>query len=122
MQKKVYYLSTCNTCQRILKELALNTDPNVVLQNIKESPITEKELESLLPQAGSYENLFNRRSRQYQAQTLQEQTLTEADYKRLILEEYTFLKRPIIVLDEKAFIGNSKKVVAAALSALQDGL
>jgi arsenate reductase len=31
----------------------------------------------------------------------------------LILDEYTFLKRPVIIIDQEIFIGNSKKSVEA---------
>ncbi|MEQ8704051.1 MAG: ArsC/Spx/MgsR family protein [Phaeodactylibacter sp.] len=110
--KKIYHLSTCKTCQRIIKEL--NGAEGFVLQDIKTEPITEAQLEEMYEMAGSYEALFTRRSRKYRAMNLHEQALAEADYKRLILEEYTFLKRPVVIVDDEIFIGNSKKEVAAA--------
>ena len=114
--KKIYHLSTCNTCQRIINDLG---GASVFeLQNVKEQHITEKELDQFKEAAGSYAALFNKRARKYRLQGWHEKELTEADYKRLILEEYTFLKRPIVVLDTQFFIGNSKKVVAAAKEAL----
>lgn len=84
------------------------------MQDIKTEPITEAQLQEMYNMAGTYEALFTRRSRKYRSLGLHEQTLTEPDYKRLILEEYTFLKRPVIVVEDEIFIGNSKKVVAAA--------
>ena len=113
---KIYHLSTCNTCQRIIKELG--GEEAFELQNVKEKHINATELEQFKAVAGSYENLFNRRARKYRAQGLHEQELSEADYKKLILEEYTFIKRPIVVIGKEVFIGNSKKVVAAAKAAL----
>ena len=108
--KKIYYLSTCDTCRRILKEL----DPSgeVKLQDIKEFPITEVEL------AGSYEALINKRARLYQERGLKDQELLEEDYKKLLLEHYTFLKRPVILVEEEIFVGNSRKTVQAAGEAL----
>ncbi len=117
MSKKIYHLSTCNTCQRIIKELG--GEKEFELQNTKEKHVTAKELDQFKKVAGSYEALFNRRAMKYRKQGLHEQDLSEADYKKLILGEYTFLKRPIVVIDEQIFIGNSKKVVAAAKEALQ---
>jgi arsenate reductase-like glutaredoxin family protein len=38
--------------------------------------------------------------------------------KKLILEEYTFLKRPVILIKEKIFIGNSKNTILEAKKAL----
>jgi len=84
------------------------------MQDIKTQPISEQQLEHLRSLAGSYEALFTRRSRKYRAMGLHEQELGEADYKRLILEEYTFLKRPVVLIDGEVFIGNSKKSVEGA--------
>ena len=114
--KKIYYLSTCDTCRRILKEL----DPSgeVKLQDIKEFPITEVELEMLRELAGSYEALINKRARLYQERGLKDQELLEEDYKKLLLEHYTFLKRPVILVEGEIFVGNSRKTVQAAGEAL----
>ena len=113
--KKIYHLATCSTCQRIIKEL--NTD-GVELQDIKTEAITEKQLEEMHALAGSYESLFSKRAMKYRSMGLNEMTLSEADYKKYILQEYTFLKRPVIIVNEQIFVGNSKKVVEAAKAAM----
>lgn len=110
--KKIFHLSTCNTCQRIIGEL--NTANDFVLQDIKSTHVTAEELDQMYEQTGSYESLFNRRARKYRAEGWHEKELTDNDYRDLILNEYTFLKRPAIWIDGELFIGNSKKVVAAA--------
>lgn len=112
--KKIYYLKTCSTCQRILKEV--NADESFELQDIKSSPISESQLEEMKAMAGSYETLFSRKAMKYRALGLHEKSLAEADYKKLILDEYTFLKRPVIIVDNQIFVGNSKKVVNEAIS------
>lgn len=96
----------------------LNIDESMEQQDIKTTPITSEQIEQMAALAGSYEALFSKRSRQYRARGLHEQTLGEEDFKRLILEEYTFLKRPVFVVGEQIFVGNSKKVVEAAKSVL----
>lgn len=113
--KKIYYLKTCDTCKRILKQLNLD---EFELQEIKTQPITVKQLEEMHAVSKSYEALFSRRSKKYAAMDLKNQTLTEKDYKQLILEEYTFLKRPVTLIDSKIFIGNSKKNVEALIAFL----
>jgi arsenate reductase-like glutaredoxin family protein len=118
MENLFVYLDSCNTCQRILKELSLPS--TVPLQNTKEQPITKKQVEFLKEQSGSYESLFNRRAQLYRGRNLHEKELTEADYKELLLDHYTFIKRPILIYKDKAYIGNSKKVVAAAQTAVQN--
>ena len=110
--KKIYYLKTCSTCIRILKEL--NPPSDYLLQDIKTEEITVNQLEEMKELAGSYEALFSKRSNLYKEMDLKNQDLTERDYKRYILEHYTFLSRPVIISDDAIFIGNSKNVVEAA--------
>ncbi len=114
--RKVYYLKTCSTCIRILKELNLSED--FVLQNIKTEPITVAQLEEMKALAGSYEALFSKRSKLYKEMGLKNQKLKEKDFKHYILEHYTFLSRPVIIVDNSIFVGNSKAVVEAAKLAL----
>ncbi|MDT7829061.1 ArsC/Spx/MgsR family protein [Pricia sp. S334] len=116
--KKIYHLGTCNTCQRILKELQPVND--LKLQDIKTKNITESQLNEMKGLAGSYEALFSRRARLYREKGLHEKELSETDYKNLILKHYTFLKRPVIIVNDQIFIGNSKKTAAWAREALQD--
>jgi arsenate reductase len=110
--KKIYFLRTCNTCLRIIKELELPSD--FILQDIKEESITVKQLEDMQTLSGSYEALFSKRAKLYRAMNLKNQNLEEREYKHYILEHYTFLKRPVIIADDTIFIGNSKKVVEGA--------
>ena len=110
--KKIYYLKTCDTCKRILNSINLD---GFILQDIKSDPITVKQIEEMYILSGSYESLFSRRSKKYKVMGLKNQSLTDADIKQLILEEYTFLKRPVIIFKDTIFIGNSKKNVEALL-------
>jgi arsenate reductase (glutaredoxin) len=114
--KKVFHLSSCSTCQRILKET--NAISTCTLQDIKTEAINEKDLDWLASKAGSYEALFSRKALKYRAMGLHEKTLSENDYRDLILQEYTFLKRPVFIVGDKVFIGNLAKTVAEAKEAL----
>ncbi|WP_276168923.1 arsenate reductase family protein [Zobellia alginiliquefaciens] len=114
--KKIYHLSTCDTCKRILKEL--QPLDGVVLQDIKTEALTKKQVEEMQKLAGSYEALFSKRARLYRQMGLHETQPSEDELKNLILEHYTFLKRPVILIDDQIFVGNSKKVVEAAKEAL----
>ena len=114
--KKIYYLESCSTCQRILSEL--QPLDGVELQEIKSEGITADQLEQMKNLAGNYEALFSRRAMLFRQRGLHEKELSEKDYKDLILDHYTFLKRPVLVLDDQIFVGNSKKVVQAAKEAL----
>jgi arsenate reductase len=63
--------------------------------------------------AGSYEALFSRRARKFVEMGLKDKKLGEMDYRALILEEYTFLKRPVAIVGSDIFIGSEKKVQEA---------
>lgn len=114
--KKIYYLKTCNTCMRILKEI--NPSSEFILQDIKEEEITVKQLDEMRQLSGSYEALFSKRAKLYKEMGLKDQDLTEKDFKHYILEHYTFLRRPVIISDDSIFIGNSAKVVQSAKAAI----
>ena len=117
--RKIYYLKTCSTCQRILKSLPqLDT---FELQDIKTEPMTVKQVDEMQQMAGSYEALFSKRATLYKEMGLKDEKLTEADFKRYILEHYTFLSRPVMIIDGKIFVGNSAKTVDAAIQFLNHG-
>jgi len=114
--KNVYFLKTCNTCTRIINELNLSDD--FKFQEIKSEPLTAKQVDELAKLAGSYEALFSKRAKLYKEMSLKDQNLTEKDFKQLILEEYTFLKRPVIIVNDEIFVGNSKKEIEKLLNKL----
>ncbi len=116
MVKKIYYLSTCDTCARIIRRLG--GLEGFEKQDIKTNRITSGQLAEMKRLAGSYEGLFSKRAVLYKERKLKEMNLDEGDYGRLILEEYTFLKRPVIIIGRKIFVGNEEKTVAAAELAL----
>ncbi|WP_348799274.1 arsenate reductase family protein [Flavobacterium adhaerens] len=102
---KIYHLSSCDTCRKIIK--ALPENHNLVLHDIKQNPITTEELEEMYRLAGSYEALFSKKAQLYKSLDLKNKSLTEDDYKKYILEHYTFLSRPVFIINDKIYIGNS---------------
>lgn len=113
-----YYLSTCDTCKRIMKTILLPA--SVRIQDIKSDPITEVTLEILRDLAGSYEALFSKRARLYKERNLKDANLQESDFRDLLLEHYTFLKRPVLIFNGSIFIGNSAKTVATTTKAIHN--
>ena len=113
--KKIYYLSTCDTCKRIMKELPLD---DFIKVDIKTDPLTENDLIELHGLSGSYEVLFSKIARLYRSMNLKEKNLQEVDFKKYLLEHYTFLKRPIFIIDNEVFIGNAKKNIELVKSKL----
>ena len=105
--KKAYILSTCNTCKRILNEISWSEE----YIDLKKEMISEDLLDRLADEYGGYEALFNKRARKYADYKEESNSYNEAQWKALIMQDYTFIKRPIFIFDDKSFVGNSKEVV-----------
>ncbi len=93
----------------------INEASGYELQDIRTQKITEDQLEEMQKLAGSYEALFSRRALLFKSLGLKDKKLTEQDYKEYILKYDTFLKRPIVVINDKIFIGSDKKNVEALM-------
>ena len=117
LSNKIYYLSTCDTCRRILKELSAH-EHDFDLQDIKSNPLSVRQVDELAARVGGYEKLINKRATLYKEQKLAEKPMSEADWRNLLLQHYTFLKRPVIDYKGQLFIGNDKQTVAAAKKAV----
>lgn len=117
MSRKVYFLSTCDTCKRIMKEVGV--DESFELQDIKFNPVTEEQIESFFEHTQSYEALINKRARKLKDTLVENPVNKDADYKKLLLMDYTFLKRPVFEIDDQLFIGNATKTIEAIKMALK---
>ncbi|HJS01176.1 MAG TPA: ArsC/Spx/MgsR family protein [Flavobacterium sp.] len=118
MANKIYYLASCDTCRKIIKSLP--EGHNLVLHDIKQNPITPEELEEMHQLSGSYEALFSKKAQLYKSMGLKDQNLSEDDFKKYILEHYTFLSRPVFIIDGKIFIGNSKQNILNVIQVLEN--
>lgn len=117
--KKIYHLGTCTTSQAIIKETAIDKK-GFDMQDIKVEKITPAQLDEMKKMAGSYEALFSRRALKYKEWGLKEKLLTEKDYRQYILDEYTFLKRPVVIINNQVFIGSEKNNVEALKKKLEE--
>lgn len=113
---KIYYLASCDTCRKIIKSLP-NAD-KLIFHDIKQNPIPVEEVEQMQQLSGSYEALFSKKAQLYKSLYLKNKTLTEDDYKKYILEHYTFLSRPVFIIDNTIYIGNSQKNIIEVIKAL----
>ncbi len=118
MLKKIYYLSTCDTCKKIIQLLDLRSK-NFEFQDIKQKNISEEELTQLKKQVGSYEALFSKVARKYKELNLKDAKLSEEQMKQYILDDYTFLKRPVILYGTHIFIGNAKDTIEKAKNTIK---
>lgn len=115
---KIYYLASCDTCRKIIKSLPKGH--NLVFHDIKQNPITAEELEEMHRLSGSYESLFSKKAQLYKSMDLKNKSLTEADFKNYILKHYTFLSRPVFIIDDKIYIGNSQQNILQVMKKLVD--
>lgn len=115
--KKIYHLATCGTCQKIIEGFGKKAK-DFELQDIKTEKMTAKQVDEMKKLAGSYEALFSRRALKFRGLGLNNMELTEKDYRKYIIEEYTFLKRPVIINGDQIFVGNAAKEVEAAKASM----
>ena len=113
--RRIYHLSTCDTCRKILSTLDLS---DVELINIREQNISKEDLDFMKKQTKSYESLFNKRAQKLKEMPENKKPVKDADFKKLILKEYTFLKRPAAIIDNQVIVGNDPKSVQALQAAL----
>ena len=116
LMRKVFHLAKCSTCQRILTEVNWTFDK----QEIRSQKITEDQIDQMADLAGSYQALFSKRAIKYRTLNLKEKNLQEQDYRKYILEDDTFLKRPVFIVDQSIFVGNSKSTIEALKSKLDE--
>ena len=119
--KKIYTIGHCTTSLALFEETGLDKliGPEFTLQNIKFEKITPAQLDEMKKMAGTYEALFSRRAIKYKEWKLKDKKLTEKGYRHYILDEYTFLKRPVVIINDKIFVGSEKKTAAALKNELK---
>ena len=115
--KKIYYLATCDDCKKVMKRLGGMKD--FEKQEIKTEPITPAQLKHLKELAGSYDAIFSKKARKYNEMKLKDKPLSENEIRDLILSEYTFLRRPLIVVNDQLFIGHQDETIDALEHALR---
>jgi len=89
----------------------LNIPKPVELREIKSTPLKPEEIDRLAEKAGSYEAIFNKRARKLREKGLKAGNLHESDFKKLLNEDYSFLKRPVLENNNRVLAGNSKSTV-----------
>ena len=116
--KKIHHLGNCTTCQAIIKATGIDKK-GFEMQDIKFEKITPAQIDEMKKMTGSYESLFSRRALKYKEWKLKDKQLTEKDYRQYILDEYTFLKRPVVIMGDKISVGSEKKTVEALKAAVK---
>ncbi len=115
-KNKVYYLSSCDTCKKIIKLLPYAN--NLIFVDIKQNPISENDLHEMYLLSNSYELLFSKKAQLYKSLGLKDKDLKELDFKKYLLQHYTFLSRPVFIINQKIYIGNSQKNIDEVINVL----
>jgi arsenate reductase len=77
--------------------------------DLKENQLSRKEVERLVKLVGGAENLFSKRAMKYRSLGLKEMELSDEQLVDYMVEEYTFIRRPVMVFGDKGLAGFSKK-------------
>ncbi len=109
METSFYWLPDCTTCQKAKRRLDYHRVAPTNFRDIKQEPLDRAEIKRLAVLVGGAENLFSRRSVKYRELGLKDKTLSESEMLDLMAEEYTFLKRPILVIGDRAVAGFFEK-------------
>ena len=118
MTDTIYYLASCDTCRKIIKSLPKSA--NLKYRDVKQDAITVEELEIMHSLAGSYEALFSKKAQLYKQMDLKNKNLTEDDYRKYILEHYTFLSRPVFIIQDQIYVGNTQQNMLQVMKALNN--
>jgi arsenate reductase len=93
----MYWLPYCSTCVKAERHLLDRGVSIARYINLKETPLSPDVLQALADGLGGVEALFSKRAMKYRAWGLHEKSLSAEDMLRYMGEEYTFIKRPVIV-------------------------
>jgi arsenate reductase (glutaredoxin) len=112
---KFYWLPNCSTCVKAKKFLDANNIEINELRDIKADKLSRAEVENLVELIGGADKLFSRRAIKYRELGLNKREVSTKEMLDLMTDEYTFIKRPVLVIDGKAIAGFSEKSYAEFL-------
>jgi arsenate reductase len=110
-----YWLPNCSTCKKALGWLERRGVKIAEFRDIKEQPLTRNEVEDLAKMLCGPAELFSKRAIKYREMKLNEREVAPDEMLDLMTDEYTFLKRPILVIGSKAVAGFFEKSFEAFL-------
>jgi len=111
----LYWLPHCSTCKKA-KEFIENK--GVAINNfhdLKAQPLLPEAVVRLAKMVGGIDKLFSRRAIKYRELGFDKREISDAEMKDLMSREYTFIKRPVLVIGESATAGFSEKTYSDIL-------
>jgi arsenate reductase len=107
---KMYWLPHCTTCQKAAEYLENKGVAVESFHDVKTERLSRAEVQKLAALVGGPEALFSRRAMKYRSMNLGERELDDDDLLDLMAEEYTFIRRPVLVDGGRAVAGFTPKI------------
>lgn len=104
-----YWLPNCSTCQKAKSFVESNSVVFDKLRDIKGEKLSRREIELLAEKCGGVSQIFSKRAVKYRELKLNERELSNEEMIGFMTEEYTFIKRPVLIVGEKGAAGFSEK-------------
>ena len=102
---EMYWLPHCTTCQKAANYLQNKGLVLDATHDVKAQPLTREQVARLADLVGGAAVLFSRRAIKYRTLKLAERELSDADLLDLMTQEYTFIRRPVLVRGARAIAG-----------------
>ncbi|MFM7389233.1 MAG: arsenate reductase family protein [Vampirovibrionales bacterium] len=114
----LYWLPYCSTCQKAKAYLESKGLTITLTHDVKAQPLPLATIVQLAEAVGGAEALFSKRAMKYRSLGLHEQELSPEALLNHMANEYTFIKRPMMVFDTgKTLCGFSTKAIDTLLTA-----
>lgn len=114
--ERFYWLPHCSTCVKAQQYLLEKGAEIKKYIDVKTEQVSKEEVKELTELMGSVEGLFSKRAMKYRSMGLDKMELSDQDMLKYMHEEYTFIKRPVVVTsDKKLLAGFSAKQYDALL-------
>jgi arsenate reductase len=114
--ERFYWLPHCSTCVKAQQYLIEKGAEIRRYIDVKTERLSREEVQELTRLMGSVEALFSKRAMKYRSMGLDKMTLSDEDMLNHMVEEYTFIKRPVVVTaDRQILAGFSAKQYDALL-------
>jgi len=119
LNAELYWMPTCSTCQKAKAFLEQHDVDVVSTHDMKETPLDKATIAKLADKVGGVEALFSKRAMKYRQWGLNEKELSDNEMLDYMAQDYTFIKRPVIVFSNgEVTCGFSSKKLEATLKSL----
>lgn len=112
----VYVYPSCSSCRKTVEELESN-GVEFRVRDFRKERFTTDELANVLAQVEMTPPMaLSTRSRVYRERELDAETLGNDDLLKLMVEEPTLLRRPIVIKGDQVVIGHNPAKLAALVA------